>query len=447
MESQVIRCKGQLEEVNEYIMSNEFVGFDTETSSWLPFDGKLLAVQFGEYKKQYVVDVQTLGIDNLLPTLELLKNTIVIGHNLKFDLKWTYFYGIDIKNVFDTFLAECILTAGLNKEDRKLSLNDCVKKYAGGAKLDKSVRGSINLEGFTYRVVKYCAEDVKYLKVIKNRQFEKIKDFGLQAVMDLENRFVRVLMLMEYYGPIIDIDQWTEVYTIVEAELANISEQLNAIVLSDSKLNRYVNDKPQLLLEFPDFNNKQVSPTSIKWSSPQQKLDLLHSIGIKVKSTDVKDLIRVRDKHPIVPLMTKYSKWNKLSTSFGRKFLTHVNLNTGRLHPDYFQVIATGRISCSQPNLLNIPAHGDIAKKIRACFIPREGYKVVGGDYSNFELRIISEFANEPLWTEVFAEGRDLHSELCTKLFNIKASEIHNPFPLKPQFTYRHVQKTIDFGF
>ena len=162
MERQVIRERGQLEEVNDYIKSNEFVGFDTETSSWLPFDGKLLAVQIGEHQKQYVIDVQTLGIDNLLPTLELLKQTTIIGHNLKFDLKWTYFYGIDLKNVYDTFLMECILTTGLDKSDRKLSLADCVRKYAG-ASLDKSVRNSIMLEGFTYRVVKYCAEDVKYL--------------------------------------------------------------------------------------------------------------------------------------------------------------------------------------------------------------------------------------------------------------------------------------------
>jgi len=445
MECQVTRMKEQLEEVNNFIRINEFVGFDTETSSMLPFDGKLLAVQIGDFNTQYVIDVQTIGIDNLLPTLNLLKDTIVIGHNLKFDLKWMHYHGIKVDKVFDTFLAECLLTAGLDKENRHLSLQACVSNYFG-VRLDKSIRSKIIYEGFSDRVIRYCAEDVKYLSLLRKRQLEKIEEWELEKVMDLENRFVKVLMLMEYYGPIIDTKKWTEVYTLVEKTLGKTVEQLNNIILHNDKLKKYINTEPQLGLEFPDFNNKVADKVLINWSSPIQKLKLLHGLDINVKSTEAKDLIRKRDKHPIVPLLIKYSKWNKLSTSFGRNFLKFIHPVTGRIHPDYFQIIASGRLSCSKPNLLNIPSHGDLAKKIRASFIPKYGNKIVGGDYSNFELRIISEFADEPLWTTTFAEDRDLHSELCTRIFNIREDQVNDPFPLKPDFTYRHVQKIIDFG-
>ncbi len=62
------------------------------------------------------------------------------------------------------------------------------------------------------------------------------------------------------------------------------------------------------------------------------------------------------------------------------------------------------------------------------------------------ELRIIAEFANDPLWDQVFLEDGDLHSVLCCKVFNIGLDQVKDPFPLKPDLKYRDVQKTLNFG-
>jgi DNA polymerase-1 len=97
-------------------------------------------------------------------------------------------------------------------------------------------------------------------------------------------------------------------------------------------------------------------------------------------------------------------------------------------------------------NLNQIPRKGILGKEIRACFIPREGYKIVGGDYASFELAIIAELSNDPLWIDTLLKGDNLHSTLCSATFNIPVEDVEKPFPYEPASTYRDVQKTIDFG-
>ena len=59
-----------------------------------------------------------------------------------------------------------------------------------------------------------------------------------------------------------------------------------------------------------------------------------------------------------------------------------INKKTNKIHPDYWQIVETGRISCKNPNLLNIPSKGELGPIIRSAFTSKKGYKWVGGDYS-----------------------------------------------------------------
>ena len=63
----------------------------------------------------------------------------------------------------------------------------------------------------------------------------------------------------------------------------------------------------------------------------------------------------------------------KLSSAFGKDFLKFINKKTGRVHASYWQILSTGRISVSDPNLNQIPSKGELAKSIRAAFIPEDG--------------------------------------------------------------------------
>lgn len=97
-------------------------------------------------------------------------------------------------------------------------------------------------------------------------------------------------------------------------------------------------------------------------------------------------------------------------------------------------------------NLQQIPSHSALGRKIKSCFTSREGYKLVSADYSGMELRIIAELSQDPLWVNAFKEDKDLHSILCVETFGIPLDKVKDPFPPKPDISYRFLQKTLNFG-
>jgi DNA polymerase I-like protein with 3'-5' exonuclease and polymerase domains len=447
-----------IEECLEFLKPRKWIALDTETTGFLPHTNRLLLTQVGDYDTQFVIDCTTIDIKLLKPFLE---SKLILMHNAKFDWQWMYHHSVNIHHIYDTFLAEAVLTTGFDPKERHLSLKDCGNKYCN-VDLDKEARGLIHKIGLTERVIQYAADDTKYLDIIRQKQLIEINKYGLNNVLDLENRFVRVLALMEYNGIRIDAKKWREVANEIEQGAIDIGLRLDEEL--KSQFSKMVKSYEQSKIKLPQnlarirelgkfvydgfqydiFNTEPT--TKINWASPTQKLALLKTLGVSVKSTDSRELTKNRVQNPIIPILLEYGKQEKLVTSFGNEFVNqYINPTTQLVHPNYFQIVSTGRISCSNPNLLNIPSQGPYAKRIRSSFVAKPGYKIVGGDYSNFELRIIAEFSKDPLWLKVFNEGGDLHAELCCRTFNISVEDIHKAFPLKPVSTYRAVQKTIDF--
>ena len=470
---QNIKCnegirKASMEECMMFINRNSFIlALDTETTGYSPFLDRLLTLQIGTPEDQFIVDATTYDVSILKLHLEKVK--IMLAHNMKFDWQWLYHHGIDIRNIYDTFLAEAVLTTGHDTELRGLSLEACAIKYCG-VQLNKTIRGKIMREGLSERVIIYAAQDTAHLFAIREKQLESIRKWELEKVLELENKVVRVFALMEYNGVLVNPKRWMAVAEKVEEDIQNTERELNKILTEeidalDVRIKESDEETRKLLLERRRFLRKfevksvqydmfidPVLPTEkvfVNWSSNQQKLDIIvNGLGLIIPNVDNRKLIKIANKHRLIPVLIRYNKEAKLKSSFGRKFVQeNINPNTGRVHPNYFQIVSTGRISCQDPNLLNIPSHGDLATKIRAAFVAREGYRIVGGDYSNFELRIIAECAEDPLWDKVFLEDGDLHTELCVKTFDIDYADVKKPFPLKPEYKYRDVQKTIDFGF
>jgi DNA polymerase-1 len=126
-------------------------------------------------------------------------------------------------------------------------------------------------------------------------------------------------------------------------------------------------------------------------------------------------------------------------------YLKFINPITHRIHSDIWQILSSGRISMSNPNQQQIPSHSELGQIIKSCFIAKEGYKFVSADYSGMELRIIAEYSQDPLWVNSFVLGLDLHSVLCAETFNISIDRVKDPFPGKPDISYRYLQKTINF--
>lgn len=416
------------------------LGLDTETEGFDPHTCNMLLFQIGNRDYQVVFDASYINhpaVRRLLQNPEIL----FILHNAKFDLKFLMKHNVHMNTIFDTFLAECVLTTGYGYGEAELSLKDVTLKYVNKER-DKSIRGKINYLGIVKPVIVYAADDVVDLEDIMIAQLVELQKWGLMNVMELENDVVKVFAHMEYVGVHVDRAKWTEVQVDIESEHKRILEDLDSIVLADAKLSAVY--KPKYVQgDLFGFEKRELE---INWNSPAQKLKILQVLGFKIDSSDAANLAKLKGKHKIIAQLIEYAKFQKLESSFGPKFLNFINPKTGRVHFNVWQVLSTGRVSFSSPNLAQIPGRTPLGKRMRKAFTAEPGYKIAGGDFAQFELRIIANFSEDPLWIETFKKGDDLHSVICSKVFNIPIEDVKKPSHFKADIVYRDIAKSVGFG-
>ena len=183
------------------------IGLDTETEGLDCFQNKLLTLQLGNANIQIVYDVASFSgiIPQQVKDFLNKNDKLYIIQNAKFDLKFLYRQDVYIKNVYDTMLAEFILTNGLQVSGRDLAT--LCHKYCE-VTLDKSIRDEIITKGLNHAVIQYAAYDVVYLEDIMNKQMRNIKGGNLQNALKLDNEFVKVLAYIEFCGIKLDRDLW-----------------------------------------------------------------------------------------------------------------------------------------------------------------------------------------------------------------------------------------------
>ena len=320
-----------IEDVHNWLKTNNIIGFDTETTGFSAIKDKLLCYQFGNSDTQFVVESGSFPIELFSLYFED-PNKLFILQNFKFDGRFLLKHNIDIwkMNVFDTFLAECVLTTGL--DTRGLGLDDIVWKYCN-VKLDKTIRGEIVRIGLSSKVIKYAADDVVYLEEVMNKQIELLQQHSLMNVMKLENDVVKVFTLMEYHGVKLDVPKWNEVIVTVNAESLQLENSLNDIVLTDNKFTEFRPRFTQLSM----FDYVQAK-TEINWASNQQKLAVCKKIEPLMESVGDRELQRIKTKHPLVKTLISYNKYKKLQSSFGKKFLDFVDIDN-RIRASIWQIL------------------------------------------------------------------------------------------------------------
>ena len=152
-----------IDEAVKYLSEQTVLGVDTETSGKCFTSKKVVMFQIGTKEVQYVIDTRFIGIEPLIPILEN-PNIVKIFHNIKFDYKFLKAqWGSDIKNPYDTMLAEGAINWGKLKVG--YSLNALTQRYLG-KELNKEVRNKfVGLDGnpFNTEQILYGAEDVVHL--------------------------------------------------------------------------------------------------------------------------------------------------------------------------------------------------------------------------------------------------------------------------------------------
>jgi DNA polymerase-1 len=385
-----------IEESIDFLYSLDWISADTETTGYDPFNNNLLLTQLGDKNTQIIIDNSTIDISLYKKVLE---EKPTIWQNYQFDGRFLHKYNIYPRKIYDTLLAEAVLLTGYGDDEdvkdvkkaynskiadkfikRNLALDGITEKYCG-VTLNKSIRGEINRIGVTDRVIIYAAEDIEFLEDIKNQQEVKWKEYCNTynmdgSLMDLEMDSALVITRMCFNGVKINPEKYKkEVLNKVKNNISTSIKELDSNVLKDDRLKKWHYVQGDLF--------SQERNTEINWNSFKQKMQILPIIDPSLESTEAGELRKRKHVHPIFPALLKYNKAKKLDSSFGDKFLSHLNKKTGRIHPSVWQILSTGRISMNNPNLLQIPSKGELGKTIRSCFVPEEGKDIVGGDYSS----------------------------------------------------------------
>ena len=142
-------------------------------------------------------------------------------------------------------------------------------------------------------------------------------------------------------------------------------------------------------------------------------------------STDADVLTELALGHPLPAKILEHRSLAKLKGTYADTLPGLVNPRTGRIHTTFNQLVAaTGRLSSQDPNLMNIPIRTELGRRIRAAFIPEEGWRFVAADYSQIELRILAHLSGEPALIESFGRGEDIHTRTASEVFRVAPGEV-----------------------
>lgn len=410
------------------IPRDSIVAFDTETTNIDVTCAKIVGFSFAyEKNKAYYVPIahSYLGVGNQISkeaasqAIYQLNRYKLVLQNFKYDYEIIkHNFNIELKLYADTMILSWLLNTnekvGLDYQIDKqfkhkmISFSDVVKKGENFSNVDIS------------KACEYAAEDALMTLKLFNRQLEIFKEKNdeelLKLAFDVEFDFIYVLAEMENNGIKIDV---------------------NLLKEYKEKSNKYIQE----------LTNKiyKVSGVEFNINSPKQLgVVLFETLGLNTSkktktgySTDEAVLSSLVNEHDVIPLLLKYREAYKLQSTYIEPLLElGLKNEDNRIHTSFLHTgTATGRLSSKNPNLQNIPVGSDSLLQIRQSFIPKNGYKLVGIDYSQIELRLLAHFSCDEALVEAFKNDLDIHYQTAVKIFGEeKAKE------------KRGIAKSINFG-
>jgi len=162
-------------------------------------------------------------------------------------------------------------------------------------------------------------------------------------------------------------------------------------------------------------------------------------------STDTGVLKELSALHPLPGMILDYRELYKLKSTYIEGLIPFIEPSTGRIYPKFSQTsTSTGRLSCNNPNLQNLPVRTERGSKIRKAFCCEKGNILYSFDYNQIELRILAHFSEDRYLVDAFRNNRDIHSETAGILFG--GDSLFSSVTISDQKDLRRIAKTINFG-
>jgi len=421
-----VRDAESLRKACDSLKAGEYLGFDTETTELDPYRGDIRLVQLSDGKNTVVIDLKPFAdkgelrsTAELAPLRDLLasERQTKVAHNAKFDAKWVrHHLGCELGSIYDTYLASQLISAG--DSDRRHGLAD-VAQFFLGTELDKSEQISDwASDELSQSQIEYAARDAAIMVPLREKIHERIVNDQLDRVAKLEFECVMPIAEMELNGFYLDESLWRG-----QLDKVRVQQTIAA-------------DELQGMLSAGVAQASLFGRAEINLDSQQQVSDALLNLGVPVPDTTrAWQLQPLAEKYPVVGKLLEYRGVAKAISSFGENILEFIEPATGRVHADFRQIGApSGRFSCSNPNLQQIPHESEY----RRCFRAGEGRTLVIADYSQIELRILGGFSNDQQFINAFVSGADFHTITASQVFNVKPEDVSSE--------QRSFAKRLNFG-
>lgn len=157
-----------------------------------------------------------------------------------------------------------------------------------------------------------------------------------------------------------------------------------------------------------------------------------------VTSTRESELVKLKDRHPVIEKILQYRELAKLTSTY-IDVLPDLADAAGRVHTTFNQAgTATGRLSSANPNLQNIPVMSEAGREIRKAFVAKKGFALVSFDYSQIELRVAAHMAQDEKMIAAFRKGQDIHTMTAAEIYDVPPEQV------TPEL--RRAAKTLNFG-
>ena len=415
-EYKLVDNEEEMKNLCDFLMTNEYLSIDTETTSTNSIEAELVGLSFSiEENKAFYVPLpskreEALRIVNIFKPLYENEKILKIGQNIKYDLEVLANYGISLNGkMFDTMIAHYVIQPELHHNMDYLA--EIYLKYKTihiEELIGPKGKGQKNMRDLTpQQIYEYAAEDADVTLKLKNVLEKELKKYEVEHLFyDIEMPLMPVLASMEMNGVRLDTESLKETSDVLTTRMKSIEHKIYELAGQ----------------EFNIASPKQVGEILFDKLKIVEKTKKTKT-GQYVTNEEV--LQGLKHKHEIVENILEHRGLKKLLGTYVDALPSLINPHTGHIHTSFNQTVtSTGRLSSSDPNLQNIPVRGEDGKEIRKAFIPEPGCLFFSADYSQIELRVMAHLSDDENMIEAFREGYDIHAATAAKIYKENIDEV-----------------------
>lgn len=438
-----------------------YSALDLETTGLIFNKDEILLVVLGNKDVQYVID--WCSVDKELLFYKMANISKFIGHNLSFDLPWLISRGHNFYTgqIYDTMEAELTLIKGTA---HSVSLKETVKRRLNIDTFDKGITKEFTFMNrndpfFEDRHIEYAAKDIIYLEDVRVEQENYLAKYGQQELTAYNNDMVIVTSYMKVAGMYVDKEQWMKLYyeNLRRADQLEVEldEELNKLGLRQKKRVKQRTLQTDISGGAIDVVNKNIN--NINYSSPAQIVDIFRSLKQPIPKSTKEDknsigtptLQQYLIDRPDTPLknfinkLIEYKDLSKKCNAFGKSWLEDFVDSDSRVRAQFkINRTTTGRLSCSDPNLQQIPAD----QRYRSCFVGEGDNLIWGADLSGAELKILASLSGDTVMLDLIKNNGDIHGYAATKVLRYLSGDETIIVDKNNNKDFRTKMKNVIFG-